>query len=406
MNERLSKIDDKILTKRYESVPFLKKLNNEAHVKRIEFWKNEVNLTCIERKMVCLSVERLEDIYKRKDGSVPLCLGRVLAEMECNGNLVKMETFLTKRTTLYDVVMSPVRWVWSDDSVLEEPSGKDVFVSRRMLDVVRKDVVARLRERGLFSESFLRDTVSSICEKEDVEFVIENLKLQQDVVVLKEGCYAVDASEVTEIDRSIYQLRSTLDALVEQERSLETLAQNLKLEAKRCVKENRSKAVALLKRKKLVDDALAKRLGITTNVQEVLLCAEGLKSDQMAFQAIKQGSSTMKSVQEKSGLSVEAIEDVMNEFYQLEQEQREVNELIAKSGSISDQDVEEELQGLIEQEELEKQLEMLSISTPRQNNSNSNNNNNNDIVEVNAEGTAIEESYEKKEKAKKQLVLE
>lgn len=79
-------------------------------------------------------------------------------------------------------------------------------------------------------------------------------------------------------------------------------------------------------------------------------------ADVAAFHALRDGNAALKTLADKSGLTVEAVETVLDEFAELSHRQAEVNELFADEANAGG--------GGVSMEDLEHELAALSVEEP------------------------------------------
>jgi hypothetical protein len=117
--------------------------------------------------------------------------------------------------------------------------------------------------------------------------------------------------------------------------------------------------MALLKRKRIVDDALARRMDIGTNVALVLARVETAQADHMALAALQQGASALKVVR----VEPEDVDRLLEEFSDLAAVQDEVSEVLAASANGDMEDLEKELAALtVEPDPLPQQQQQPAVA--------------------------------------------
>lgn len=106
---------------------------------------------------------------------------------------------------------------------------------------------------------------------------------------------------------TLFRLRATYETLLAQEAELEARSAQLRAQAAACVRTSRAKAAALLRRRHMVDEAHARRLGITNNTLQVITTLESTMADATALRTMRDANATMKWVIESSGMTVEVM---------------------------------------------------------------------------------------------------
>jgi hypothetical protein len=252
-----------------------------------------------------------------------------------------------------------------------------------VLDKVVSDVVDELEREGpVFTSNAVERCVRKRCHTaQDAKIVLESLMRKGLVVSLNRRKFQklAHTGEVSEMEMTILELQATYDELKGQEEGLEQEAQQLREQARQASREgNKNKALALLKRKKIVDEALTKRLDIGTNVAMVLSGVQTANTNQKVLEVIKTGTASMKNVQ----INVEDAEEVLEAFSELNADHEEISHVLGAPGRVEasgeeEAELERELMELLkeeeaqkdesarkEQEELEMQLNALKLDPP------------------------------------------
>jgi hypothetical protein len=352
---------------RYGSIPFEPTSTlSEVHGKRLAFWVKEIPACCDELGCVALSVEQAKQLYTRPDGSWPLGAGRAMAELVRLRECEPLEQYRAGAQSssmvgsVVNAVLSPFRWALggAGDAPEEIKDDKQVFVLRAAVERVARRVLSELeRHSAVFSETELEECVRRHTgdRQQDADLVLHWLRERRSVVVpvtptvssRQKLCKLSDAV-VSELDVTIYQLRTVASALQKEEDELERRSRALRAEAQESVRAgSRARAAALLKRKHIVDDALSKRLDIGTNVALVLARVETAQADHMALAALQQGSAALKAAH----VEPEEVSRLLDEFSDLQAVQDDVSDAFAANANS-------------DMEELEKELAALALEEP------------------------------------------
>lgn len=242
----------------------------EEHRKRLEWWVAEVQQCAEERRWLSLSMRQLQAAYARADGSVPKSAARVLTELERQGVLVRRDRLAGTGAVaaIASVLSSPFRWALGGgtDSHAREPTLDERFVRSQVLDAVALRVLRDV-PHVLVTERALRTALAGHCPvAEDQELVREWLLQRGELAPLDPADgrgWRVGTREPSEVERMLFKLQCTLEALEAQEHELELRSARLRGDALAAAKTHRPKALELLRRKKAVDETLAKRLAGT-----------------------------------------------------------------------------------------------------------------------------------------------
>lgn len=379
--------------------------HREEFRKRLDFWSHELLRASQDEKWVCTTLRAAQRRFAHSSGTLPQCLDRVFLDLSRAGVVVSEDELFREATQQTSWLGWLASWVSVAQAKSRRQSVHDVSNSERFVFRARLDEMAEaiLRSctrddtRPLFSELTLQQTARKLCRNEDDAELVVRWILGRQLVMHhgKDGplLKRTGVGQLTEEEESICELQFVVDKLLQHEHDLSQRSAALLADIKTCLREkNRVRATALLKRKKIVDGELAKRTEVCTNVQQVLMVLEGAKANKMAFQALKTGTQAMEHLREKAGLSVEAIEEVFDQFTELKDEQEEISNVLSEERV---QWTEEELK------EMDAELSELAaldvekiVSKPAITNmngassgvfnvlSNSNSNNNNDANDV------------------------
>ena len=353
-------LSEDVMDGRYGSVPFFDDLG-EMHSQRLAFWVKEVQQCVAEKRLVSVTLQELRSLYKRADrgGVFPLGLGRVLAELERNKTVAKMSNFQTRRSSVIgsiaSAVLSPLRWAMgSGTPVLEEPNVDEVFVFGSLVSETARRVLTELEGQTCFSEEDARSCVRKFVDSDrDVLLVMDWLTNRAGVLEHVEhqklALMKRATQTVTDLDVTIYELRKAVLRLQQQENELSSQVQKLREQARDAIvtDKNKVKALALLRRKKVFEEALHRRLDMGTNVALILSKVEELQASHDALAALKMGTEAMKA----SKVNAEQVQELLDEFAELEAEQNQVGTVMADAAK-SDFDM----------DELEIELEKLSFA--------------------------------------------
>jgi hypothetical protein len=353
--ERLKSLDPQVIDGRFGTIPFTIDLS-EMHSKRLKFWVRELFELCEQQHRVSLTLGEARQLYTRENGAVPLCLGRVFVELVRNKTLTRLEDYEKRRSmvgTLVSAVLSPFRWAMSSERLEDEPELDEVFVFSDLVERAGQEVLSKL-EGSCFSEEDASDCVKKVVAFERDCGLVMNWLMQRGGLVepIESGSgkklVKRTNAQVTELDVIIYELRKSMERLKQQEDELSDQIRLLREEARKAVVEdkNKIKALALLRRKKIAEDALNKRLEMGTNVALVLSRVEGAQATQEAMAALQMGNEALKS----SNVQVERVEELLDEFAALQEEQERVGDTIANVGKNE-----------FDMDELEKELEALNL---------------------------------------------
>lgn len=361
---RVSKVGDGVLNKgRYGPIPWLESDLNEVMTKRLTFWRDEILSCCSELGVVCITVERLQNLYKKSDGSEPQCLGRVVADLARSKDLVREEEVFKHSVvkSFMGYLMKPVHWVVGE--ALVEPGPSDVFVNSKVLSDICESVLATLAQRGkLHTEEVVRACVKSKCHfDEDVDVVIEWIRQNQLFVMMESGDFWRRPTEhTTDVDVTLAQLHHTLDQLLEQEKTMHSKSDSLKQDALACAKSgNRRRALHLLHRRRLIDEACDRRSAQATNIQLVTIRLEEAVGSSAVVSLLKDAVKCMQTVT----VDPEEARQVMEDLEEASMEQDIVHDALTSGNRVENDEeaLEEELKQLVQLDDVETKLMQMQL---------------------------------------------
>ena len=322
----------------------------------------EVVACCEELGVVVLSVDEAKSLYKRADGTRPLAMARVFAELLRKGQIVRAQDFNASGrgpsvfSSAISLMLSPVTWALSgSDAPL--PSEEDPFVFRSVLDKLVRDMLQVLSRHHnlIFDASVVEECVRQRCRSAaDQRWVLAALYERGLVEILPRGSLRklADSAAVSELEMTIYELEAVQTRLEQQEADLHKRSIILREQAREAVSsQRRPEAIVYLKRKRIVDAALEKRLALTTNVVQILTSVQMAHSSQLALGAAEIGNAALKAAR----VDPEKAVAVLEEFAELREEQEELANVLGQPGALE--------AGSEEESELMAELEAMQSDT-------------------------------------------
>ncbi|KAJ1835227.1 ESCRT-III subunit protein snf7 [Coemansia sp. RSA 2706] len=155
---------------------------------------------------------------------------------------------------------------------------------------------------------------------------------------------------------AILGLRENRDMLEKRESHLQTRINNEKKIARENATKNKQRAIAALKRKRMLEAQLEQITGLQMNVEQQTMAIESANINVESMKAMQQGSQAMKKIHQN--FSIEKIEEVTDDIRDEMEKSKEIGQALSGGFGFVDIDEDEldaELEEL-EQEELDKQL--------------------------------------------------
>ncbi|PIK53259.1 putative charged multivesicular body protein 6-like [Apostichopus japonicus] len=142
-------------------------------------------------------------------------------------------------------------------------------------------------------------------------------------------------SRVTEQDKAVLQLKQQRDKIQQYQKKIETNLDKERQLAKRLIKDGRKdRALLLLKKKRFQEQLLQRTDGQLENLEKMVSELEFSQIQAKVVEGLKTGNESLKKMHEI--LSIEDVENIMEETQQGIETQREIDELL--SGGLTDQD--------------------------------------------------------------------
>lgn len=354
----------------------------------------------------------------------PLGLGTVISELEKDGIVVGYNTFLNAKEVITAprggegrglsgyiptpgglasaVLLKPAKWAVSQLYSLTigaeadeegEYSEDELLFRQKKGDWVFYSLVERLATAFLtqhYTEATIsplsclmttaefRSKLNAICKKEfgfhpserDANLVLKHLARDRPGTLYQNGIIKLapvkgeSIEAITEEDRSVIAVRSTLHRVELQITSLESQISQRTFQAKTSLKNGqKSQASSYLRSRKTLTEVLEKRMGTRETLTQVVLKIEQAKSDVEVMRAYKASDEVLRSVLGREEMKMENVEKVMEGLEESMASQREVDEVLRGNGvgmggeEVDEEELERELARLVEEKRLEEEGE-------------------------------------------------
>ncbi|KAJ6255615.1 charged multivesicular body protein [Anaeramoeba flamelloides] len=169
--------------------------------------------------------------------------------------------------------------------------------------------------------------------------------------------------EITSQDRAILELKVQRDNLTRSRKKIELVIDKETEIAKQCLRaKKRKQALLALRRKKWQEQTLDKVEKMLTNVEEMTQSIEFKQMEKKVFDSLKSGKDVLQQLNKM--MSVEEVEQLMEENEEAMAYQNEIQELLAGQLTQEDEeDVLKELDEIIEMAQDEKEIKMPKVPT-------------------------------------------
>lgn len=336
---------------------------------KLEFWTPLIVDHCRQRDSVCVSLQELNDRFRRK-GSSPLGLGTVLQNMARSGKVQRESDFAANVDAgwlswgLGLLLVRPLRWTLSTLLGSGRVPLEGSFV---VIELVKEKAMALLEayrssavsSRSLLSFPELRGLAAHVCPDETT-LCLALLQLQRDkhvTVSLHDGEKLVKfcgagpgrVSPVSEVELGIYQLQRSEKLLEERVEALGREADECKEQARMLLKQGKkSQALRCLRGRRRVERRAERLFAQLETVKGILERITHSHTDRLVMQAYQAGVAALRI--SLKGVTVERAENLVEQIQELCDTQDEVNQTLA--GAALDtgdtEELEKELKSLLE----------------------------------------------------------
>ncbi|KAJ3049950.1 Charged multivesicular body protein 7 [Rhizophlyctis rosea] len=369
--------------------------NPAGYDARLRFWQTLLKQVCgrgyLSSNLLSMNVDALDTNFQRKRVT-PLGMAVVLTHMVESGDLVPIDSFARSSSwtswAFSTFVKRPVSWGFSQLVSFDSSAvlhGTYVVVplvresSERLLAGVRQD--AHYQTDYLLSKDDLLQQYGKTAapagstaplSEVDLEILLRYLQKRLDIAIsvptadeLITVIKVKSAKEaqtktlvITEVDRGILTIKTTVRRLTTQVEQLESKITDLTRQAQERVRlKQKERALHAIRQKKAVTEVLKKRLGSLETIEAILQKIQSAETDAEIFSAYNVGADTLKQVLATSGLTVEVVEETMDKLQDALADQAEIDEAIvaghesmAATNGIDDSELEQELDALLVQE--------------------------------------------------------
>ncbi|XP_005927036.1 charged multivesicular body protein 7 [Haplochromis burtoni] len=336
---------------------------------KMDFWTALIVKSCKDRRTVCVNLQELNKIFKRKEKS-PLGLATVIQSMATCGKIQRESEFAANVDCGWLswgvglLLVKPLKWTFSallgsSRVHLEESFVIIELVKEKAAELLRVYRSSEFSSCSIVSFQDLCTLSSNICADEGT-LCMALLQLQRDkqvMVSLHEGEKIVKfclpgqdrVSAVSDVDIGIYQLQRSEKLLGERVEKLGLEADKCKEEARILLREGKkSQALRCLRGRKRVEKRADNLFAKLESIREILDRIAQSQSDKMVMQAYQAGVAALRL--SLKDVTVERAESLVDQIQELCDTQDEVNQTISSGVTAADEDMdelEEELKSLL-----------------------------------------------------------
>ncbi|CAI5650976.1 unnamed protein product [Oreochromis niloticus] len=336
---------------------------------KMDFWTALIVKSCKDRRTVCVNLQELNKIFKRKEKS-PLGLATVIQSMATCGKIQRESEFAANVDCGWLswgvglLLVKPLKWTFStllgsSRVHLEESFVIIELVKEKAAELLRVYRSSEFSSCSIVSFQDLCTLSSNICADEST-LCMALLQLQRDkqvMVSLHEGEKIVKfclpgqdrVSAVSDMDIGIYQLQRSEKLLGERVEKLGLEADKCKEEARILLREGKkSQALRCLRGRKRVEKRADNLFAKLESIREILDRIAQSQSDKMVMQAYQAGVAALRL--SLKDVTVERAESLVDQIQELCDTQDEVNQTISSGVTAADEDMdelEEELKSLL-----------------------------------------------------------
>lgn len=167
--------------------------------------------------------------------------------------------------------------------------------------------------------------------------------------LVKFGAINQKVTPISEIERSIYNLEQTETNLTKNIVELENKISEEDLKIREMIRNGRKNLAKIgLRKKKHLEKDLEQKIYSLENVQTLRNRINNIKHDKSIIQALKLGTTTLKTILSDSGITLENVDDVLADVRETAQMYDDIQSIVGESTNNSDA-TEDELENELEE---------------------------------------------------------
>ncbi|KAI9893154.1 MAG: hypothetical protein M1814_000702 [Vezdaea aestivalis] len=316
-----------------------------------------------------------------------MALGTVVNEGIANGRLLPLGRFQSSQSSIYNSGWISSSWNYISRTFHEVEcralsglgvgrSGASHFAVEQVVLLSNVEEVGKHVESHISRSSNFVDRVysrrsfedkfkNSLGQKAnlttvDFDILLKFLKRDRGIISYNQSVvrfrYGEDDVEVTEQDETVASLKTLLQELDAQVNRLSANIERCDTEARQAVaKKNRTRALTLLKSKKIAEEQLTRRSETWFQMKGVYDKISEAVDQVQILKAMENSADTLRHIHKQTG-GVERVDMVMDNLQEEISKTDEISDVINQPGQnrvVDDEEVEDELQKLQETQETE-----------------------------------------------------
>ncbi|KAI8914305.1 Snf7-domain-containing protein [Gorgonomyces haynaldii] len=346
--------------------------NSASYDEKLQFWTlvltEATKQGLLSDSHLLLSTNDLSNKFERQ-GMFPLCLDTVIAHLRQKKTLVDPRDLQKSQSWFMSAVTAPLRWsgILSQGTVSEY-----VFMpllqqtATQIMDIVKKqavhpsDYVFEMQElKNYLMQHHLQ------LNDQDMSMLFDYMAQQGLLTTRQSNTFLIcrfrdkQEMEITDAHVGLVSMRKTVAKLQSQISELETKISTLNEQAKVNLQKGlKPKAIYHLKQKKILMDVYEKRLGSLHTLENIIHKIHQSQSDAETINSFQLGAETLKAFLSTKELQIDHVESTMDHLQDVLADHNEIEtaivdgqERILQDATLTDADVEDELEKMIEEEQ-------------------------------------------------------
>ncbi|XP_035909242.1 charged multivesicular body protein 7 [Anopheles stephensi] len=346
-----------------------RQLNAESYDMKMKFWKDLIFSYCTECGSSIVSIVMLKEKFRR-NGTVPYCLHTVIEDMLAKGELCKESQYKVQRHagtfgfnlwTASKLIQAPLSWGY--EAVIGSVIGStninenENFIVTAVAEQHAKAIENAINERGLQNKLLQYDDLITLLAEtsnitrqgvEPAMILLENrgrltkqimASGESSTVLIKFAGANLAAQPITSIEKSIYDLEQSEKRLMKDINTIERNISQTMDEVREYIKNGRKQmAKTYLKKKHTLEKHMQGKISALENLQILLLKIHNSQSDKNVIEAYKLGTSALKSAYESAGITIDQLDETMDEMKHVLGQH---NEMLSMISTVAEDDVDE-----------------------------------------------------------------
>ncbi|EFO86164.1 hypothetical protein CRE_01899 [Caenorhabditis remanei] len=358
--------DDDIKMNGLMSVIKERMVNKVDYDRKIKFWTNMINASCIGEKNAVFDLLTLKRRFKRKD-RIPASLAVVLEKMKRDGDVITVGEWRDRHSGWVGWGISKTKsWMFGGPSDSEEllhlPTVKEL--GKKLIEIYNEELRSEVDCTGevvTYKEMFERAKhIISTVETFDIvlehltdvgELTVGNTKHGEKILKFKDHG-SEDPVKFTEADASVVDIRKAMTKLDREIQQLELKVKKYDEQCRACLRSgDKGRAQNFLRQRKRAEKDVADKDMQYQKLLTMLHQISAAKNNKDVLKAYQSGTAAFKATLARQGLSPDKIHETMDDVANSMDEYREIEEAIsspfAGASGLNDTALEQELEDLL-----------------------------------------------------------